>query len=316
MKNFIDIPIGTRFGHLVVLEHSDQKSSDGKRLWKCQCDCGTICYARSSDLRAQKKQTCGCRSWGNKTRLDLTGKVFGELTVLEKLPDKIEHGRRYAMWRCKCNCGKEIQVSTSNLRSGNTKSCGCYGKSILGKSRFIDHTNERFGKLVAIKYHPGDKNHVGKWECKCDCGNIVNVKTYALVSENTQSCGCMQSKGEYAIIQLLTKNNIPFVTQKKFDSCFFPDTKQLARFDFYINNEYLIEYDGAQHFKVSGWTSKEDLVKNKYRDSIKNQWCKENNIPLIRIPYTHLNDLTIDDLILERSKFIWQQEEETSLSNM
>jgi hypothetical protein len=36
---------------------------------------------------------------------------------------------------------------------------------------------------------------------------------------------------------------------------------------------------------------------------IKNQWCKENNIPLIRIPYTHLKDLSIEDLILETSKF-------------
>ena len=40
------------------------------------------------------------------------------------------------------------------------------------------------------------------------------------------------------------------------------------------------------------------------RDTYKNQWCKENNIPLIRIPYTHLNDLCLEDLLLETSKFI------------
>jgi len=37
---------------------------------------------------------------------------------------------------------------------------------------------------------------------------------------------------------------------------------------------------------------------------IKNQWCKENNIPLIRIPYTHLKDLQIKDLMLETTKFL------------
>ena len=44
-----------------------------------------------------------------------------------------------------------------------------------------------------------------------------------------------------------------------------------------------------------------EIMKEK---AIKNQWCKDNNIPLIRIPYTHLNNLCIEDLILETSKFI------------
>ena len=51
-------------------------------------------------------------------------------------------------------------------------------------------------------------------------------------------------------------------------------------------------------------TSKEDFEKTKIHDAYKNQWCKENNIPLIRIPYTHLKDLCIEDLQLETSKFI------------
>lgn len=46
------------------------------------------------------------------------------------------------------------------------------------------------------------------------------------------------------------------------------------------------------------------LLKDKELDEYKNQWCKENNIPLIRIPYIHLNDLCIEDLLLETTNFL------------
>lgn len=78
------------------------------------------------------------------------------------------------------------------------------------------------------------------------------------------------------------------------------------RFDFYVNNKYLIEYDGEQHFvqREKGWNDPEKLKATQERDNFKNNWCKENNISLIRIPYTHLKDLKIGDLLLETSKFI------------
>ena len=77
-------------------------------------------------------------------------------------------------------------------------------------------------------------------------------------------------------------------------------------FDVYVikgnREQYLIEYDGRQHFE--GWSSSEENLKiQKERDNYKNQWCKENNIPLIRIPYTHLDNLCIEDLLLETTQF-------------
>jgi hypothetical protein len=54
-------------------------------------------------------------------RIDLTGKVFGQLRVL--LFDKIIRGRRY--WKCICSCGKETTVQTSHLIGRHTRSCGC-----------------------------------------------------------------------------------------------------------------------------------------------------------------------------------------------
>lgn len=57
-------------------------------------------------------------------KIDLTGKVFGRLTVLRE--DK-KHGK-YIAWLCHCECGSDVAVVGYNLRSGHTKSCGCFHK--------------------------------------------------------------------------------------------------------------------------------------------------------------------------------------------
>ena len=104
-------------------------------------------------------------------------------------------------------------------------------------------------------------------------------------------------------MQLLKENNIKFEKEKVF---FKFSNNHIAKFDFFINNQYIIEYDGETHYNYNlhGWHNKEQLQKQQERDMIKNQWCKENNIPLIRIPYWHLQDLCLEDLQLETSKFI------------
>ena len=73
----------------------------------------------------------------------------------------------------------------------------------------------------------------------------------------------------------------------------------------YCKDNYLIEYDGIQHFYASGtdWNTEEKFQKTKEHDIYKNKWCKEHNIPLIRIPYTKLNTLCIEDLLLETTQF-------------
>lgn len=58
----------------------------------------------------------------------------------------------------------------------------------------------------------------------------------------------MRSEGEDTIRKLLLQYNIPFEEQKTFKTCVFNDSGYLAKFDFFIDNKYLIEYDGEQHF--------------------------------------------------------------------
>ena len=85
-----------------------------------------------------------------------------------------------------------------------------------------------------------------------------------------------------------------------FDACRFADSNQMAKFDFFIDNKYLIEYDGKQHFGEGGWGNYETI---KLHDEHKNQWCQTNNIPLIRIPYTQYDHLILDDIMLEKTNY-------------
>lgn len=240
---------------------------------------------------------------------NIQGQKFGRLLVIEKAPKDTTKKDRCIRWVCQCDCGNTVIVSGAKLRNGNTKSCGCLQKEIASKTRMKDLSNQKFGKLTAIK--PVDKasnNHL-IWLCKCDCGNETRVITDNLTRGLTSSCGCIKSKGEEKIATLLKENNISFIKQKSFEDCIFPSTQAKAFFDFYVITEtisYLIEYDGEQHFldKERGYYTTERIKDIKERDKIKNNYCKANNIILIRIPYHHYEDLNIADLIPATSKYI------------
>lgn len=243
-------------------------------------------------------------------KIDLTGKRFNKLLVLEE--DLLNKDNKGAKWICQCDCGNKVSIRGTFLRNGHTQSCGClkkqHGKKI-GQGRAINLTNQNFGKLTAL-YPTEKRSEYGHiiWKCKCECGNICEVSSKYLTNGGTKSCGCLKSSGEEKIISLLNKYNIIFTKQKSFETCRFKDTNRLAYFDFWVNNSYIIEFDGEQHFNFSNgqntWNNKEKFEKTQQHDQYKNQWCKDNNIPLIRIPYIHLNDLCIEDLLLETSKFI------------
>lgn len=237
---------------------------------------------------------------------DLMGQIFGRLTVIEKT-DKRGKDRRI-IWKCRCECGNEVEVNSKNLIHGNTKSCGCLKKE-KDMANFLDITGQKFGKLTAIeKTDKRDKNSgTIIWKFQCDCGNIIECNGTDVRRGNTSSCGCLKSKGEQKIQEILSKNNIYYVKEKIFDNCVFEDTQSYAKFDFYLPNlNYIIEYDGKQHFyyESEGWNNEEHYNKLLKHDKYKNNWCKENEIPLIRIPYTHLDNLCINDLLLETSQFL------------
>ena len=242
---------------------------------------------------------------------NLIGKTFGYLTVIDFSEKRSANGGKF--WKCKCTCGlpncqKEKEVEGASLLNGKVISCGAIGKGNLKNGQGLNFENligETFGALKVLervedKIFPSGAKAV-QYKCQCQCGRETYVLASNLKSGNTQSCGLCSnnSHGNLKIEQLFKENNIFYEREKRFPTC--KDTFSLP-FDFYVNNLYCVEFDGKQHFQNTNTFYNYEETHN--HDIIKNNWCKENNIPLIRIPYTHLKDLKIEDLLLETSKFI------------
>ena len=299
--------IGQKFNHWLVIERAPNNKS-GDAMWLCECDCEahTRKIVKGSSLRSGHSKSCGClkkktaAETGRKNTKDLVGQTFGLLTVLEKGPSK----NHKVHWKCECSCNEHniLYVSTDKLLNGHTRSCGCLTKNNLlnktfGKLTVIEETNQRASDGCII------------WRCRCSCPahTIVEVASTKLIQGLVGHCGCegQASAGETRIIALLDNNQITYQREKTFTNCRYLNGT-FPRFDFFVDNKYLIEFDGEQHFhaRTTGWFTQDKYEQIQQHDQFKTSWCKENNIPLIRIPYTRLSLLTIEDLKLETSPFL------------
>ena len=285
--------VGNRYYALTVLKRVEN-DKHGKARWLCRCDCGNETIVVGSNLRKGNTKSCGCGIYNKQEKESKEiGKKYGKLTVVS-FAGKTEYGK--LLWNCKCDCGNQVIVQTGHLHSGAQKSCGkCYKLPV----NFKDETGNRYGKLLVIS-RAESKNNEAYWNCQCDCGNTCIVSGAKLRSGNTSSCGCIKSIGEANIRKILEDNNIKFAQQYTFEDLRLVDK---LKFDFCLLSEdnlpiRLIEFDGPQHSYTDKDKSK--LYYNptlQLRDSMKNQYCKINNIPLVRIPYKKRDSISLEDLL-------------------
>lgn len=274
---------GIRYGHLVALEYK------GNSNWLCQCDCGKQKIVYGGHLENGHTKSCGCI---RPPRTNLYGQTFGRLKVI----DWEGHGK----WRCQCECGNEVLVQTDNLKSGNTKSCGCLQRDRASEASLISLVGNRYGKLLVIERVENNRFGHVCYRCKCDCGGETIVDVANLRNGNTNSCGCIKSKGEMIINNWLQEHGFDFRSQYSFDGCVL-STGRRPFFDFVLfknDKPYLvIEYNGRQHYEVTGgWNTEEEFAKTQRRDSEKLQWCEDNHYPVLIIKY----DEDIEKILEER----------------
>lgn len=212
---------------------------------------------------------------------------YGLLTPIELTKDK----NNRTAWLCKCDCGNTKIVRGSDLRNGRITSCG--KKCPLRYTRngtFIDETGNKYGLLTVLYRVNFDHKTKIKWHCKCDCGNECDVAGTDLRSGQQKSCGCLKSKGEKEISDILLAHNIMFKREYGFNNLRGANNGKL-RFDFAIFKEDilkgLIEFQGEQHFyPVKAFGGIEAFQERKYNDQEKIKYCKDNNIPLLLLRKT------------------------------
>lgn len=126
MGQFQDLT-GQQFGDIFVNSYNKESSIDKKcSMWNCKCvKCGHVSIKSIQQLkRIIKLNSSGCP---NCNGYWLVGSKFGRWTVLERGQDrKYPKGNKKIVWKCRCDCGTIGEVTTRDLITGHSKSCGCF----------------------------------------------------------------------------------------------------------------------------------------------------------------------------------------------
>lgn len=236
----------------------------------------------------------------------------GYLTICDRAPNTKSKKARVI---CKCNkCGNYTVINYQDFQNKKVVSCGCYQ---VERAKLKAYENLGLPKdWTASEYNTNpyyefleftgqiSSNHQRLYKVRCrKCGKIYIEPPTDLISYNrshgNNPCLCWrtESRGALKVRTLLEAHNIKYELEKTFDSCLSPNGKKL-RFDFYLPDyNLLIEYDGEHHFKNCFGEGDKKLLLQQAYDKIKDIWCEENNISLVRIPYTEYKNFTIKDLI-------------------
>lgn len=286
-----------------VIRKCNHRNKKNEILWLCKCDCGEEIESTAGRLNSGNTKSCGCTRKEkllvmNKNKVvDMRGLKIGKLTIISKTNEKTSHGN--IKWLCKCDCGNETKVSQGHLHSGKTKSCGCSTKESVSKTgskyggrNFEDLTGEVFGWLKVINRIYDIKKYP-TYECECLlCGNTKISKGKLLKNGKVKSCGCVKSVSEQIVQEMFENNNIIFKSQYRFEDCrnINPLPFDFVIFDTNKNIIFALELDGIHHYIEQDNFNNLEYVKN--NDNIKNKYCADNDIDLIRIPYYEFNNLS------------------------
>lgn len=209
----------------------------------------------------------------------------------------------------KHNCafckGKPFTVNANDLyRFGNCKSCEEHLNS-------LEYVSERVDKLLGDSYTVVSESFMSNTQFEIKhtsdyCNNYIYSRPLSYLESGRGGCPICNHRisiNEHKIMDYLDSLCIDYEQEKCFTKFVIEETGGHPRYDFYItynNKNALIEYDGEQHFiETNKW--KTDLKDIQYRDKLKDDYARDNNIPLLRIPYTEKNNIEylIDKFINE-----------------
>ena len=190
----------------------------------------------------------------------------------------------------RCPEGHEYDVSVNKFKLG--RRCPICNDNTFEYDYVKSYIENEGYKLLTTNYI----NVYQKLEMVCPKGHILKMNFHGFKNGGRRCSRCKVSKGEKTISEVLTKLNIEYEIQKTFKDC--KDIKVLP-FDFYLPQyNLIIEYDGEQHFAIKHAFDEDSFWITVVHDAIKNQYCEDNNINILRIPYWEFDN--IEELITNK----------------
>jgi Zn ribbon nucleic-acid-binding protein len=189
----------------------------------------------------------------------------------------------------KHSCGNIYEVLPHRFLAGD-KCLSCYGNKKYTIESFKQKVKEMHGNnFEVLGEYTNNKTPI---ELKHSCGYVYSTRPdNFLKGHGCPKCNKSSSKGEISIEANLKKRNINYIRHYRFENL---KSIRTLEFDFAVLNEdkslnALIEFDGIQHFESTFYSK--NLQEVQARDKMKDEYCKENNLNLIRIPYTNIKDI-------------------------
>lgn len=204
-----------------------------------------------------------------------------------------------------CNICNEyfIQIAHDHLNGSGHKKCGIENRTKL-RTKSQEKTIEDFLNKHGKEYYDYSKVVYIKNKIKIEIGcKKCNTWFWATPFNHLQGTGCPVcnfSKGEIEIKNILNEIKLIYEHQYRFDNC---KNKRSLPFDFYLKTHNLcIEYDGYHHFGLTKRKNAQQILDRTTRnDKIKNEFCKENNINLLRISYKeNIREKLLNFLVLKK----------------
>lgn len=283
-----------------TLISTEFKTAKTKMLFICSC--GNQFETTFEKFRLRNKRQCN--DCGFKAQLEKQSLSFEEVNKFVNensnctlLSESYKNTKTNLKFKCKCG---EIFHKTFEKfkKSLMCKECSYEQISI---SQTFDYSFVKYYieskscEILSRQYNSCED----LLDIKCSCGEIYMTTFNSFKNENQircKRCTNKMSKGEILIEEYLRSNRINYETQFTFDNLKAFNNKQKLKFDFAIFIESslycLIEFDGKQHDNpVEYFGGNESFEILKYNDTKKNEYCLNNNIKLIRIPYKQMKNI-------------------------
>ena len=292
-KNFYNraLAVCEERGYEIISKPSDYVNSSSVITYCCPKH-GVKQCRWSNFIRGFCCDECGNEAIAEKNKLS-TSQLFEivakkSTAILLNPDDYINNSTPNLCFRCN-KCGSEFYTSllSFNINSGFCQQCGVDSMAEQNRKPINEVINiiESKNNNILLNPHAYKNANTNNLKIKCgDCGKtfIQSLANYQKANLTGKCPDCNEaSYGEFLIATYLDKYNIKYIRWHKYDDC---KDKKCLPFDFYLSDcNILIEFDGIQHYEPI-WG--EDAFKmTKLHDAMKNQYCKWNNIDLLRIPY-------------------------------